>query len=152
MPTIEGYSTAEERAKAKEKKREANRIAWAARNKKDQKVNNNTVPVTTPAGMKNRMQEFKEQLLHAPVATAVIRKVIDIARNDEHPGQMAALKMCLDRMLPMGMFEEKKDGQRTAIQITIGRVGDKVGDDSLLTVNSDDILSPDDNITDAEEI
>lgn len=81
-------------------------------------------PVSTAAGMKQRQQEFKEQLLSAPVATSIIRKVIDIARNDEHPGQMAAMKMCMDRMLPVSVFEESKDTGRTAISITITGIGE----------------------------
>jgi len=139
MPTKEGFSTPEERARLKELRREANRKAWAERNKKVTKETEKTVPITTPAGSKARMQEFKEQLLHAPIATTVIRKVIDIARNDEHPGQMAALKMCIDRMLPVSMFEEKKDGSRTAIQITISGIGEKPVIEGESEVISDDV-------------
>jgi hypothetical protein len=49
--------------------------------------------------------------------------VIQIALNDEHPGQMAALKMCMDRTLPIGMFEKDKN-QRSAITINITGLGE----------------------------
>ena len=49
---------------------------------------------------------------------AVVQKIIDIALGDGHPGQMAALKMCVDRTLPMSMFE-KGNGQRSAVTINI---------------------------------
>lgn len=52
----------------------------------------------------------------------VANKVIQIALNDEHPGQMAALKMCLDRTLPVSMFEKDKH-QRSAVTINITGLG-----------------------------
>lgn len=52
----------------------------------------------------------------------VASKVIQIALNDEHPGQMAALKMCLDRTLPVSMFEKDKH-QRSAVTINITGLG-----------------------------
>ncbi len=52
----------------------------------------------------------------------VAQKVIDIALNDDHPGQMAALKMCIDRTLPISMFEKDK-GQRSAVTINITGLG-----------------------------
>jgi hypothetical protein len=50
-------------------------------------------------------------------------KVIEIALNDEHPGQMAALKMCIDRTLPVSMFEKDKS-QRSAVTINITGLGE----------------------------
>jgi len=81
-------------------------------------------PVSTAQGKKQRMQEFKEKLLTEHNGTNVIRKVLEIAMNDDHPGQINALKMCMDRMLPTAMFEPKKGGNRTAVQITISGIGD----------------------------
>ena len=52
----------------------------------------------------------------------VAQKVIEIALNDDHPGQMAALKMCIDRTLPISMFEKDK-GQRSAVTINITGLG-----------------------------
>ena len=52
----------------------------------------------------------------------VAQKVIQIALNDEHPGQMAALKMCLDRTLPVSMFDKDKH-QRSAVTINITGLG-----------------------------
>lgn len=114
-------STPEERARIKEKKREANRKKYAAITAKENKKSDSkaiSAPLTSEAN-KERIQEFKRMLMHAPVGESVIRKVIDIARDDEHPGQMAAIKMCMDRLLPVSLFEEKKEGSRTAIQINI---------------------------------
>jgi len=45
-----------------------------------------------PPGDAARINEFKARLL-ATSGDKVINKVIQIAQDDEHPGQMAALKM-----------------------------------------------------------
>jgi hypothetical protein len=52
----------------------------------------------------------------------VAQKVIEIALNDEHPHQLVALKMCLDRTLPVSMFEKDKS-QRSAVTINITGLG-----------------------------
>jgi len=64
--------------------------------------------VGTDAGNKQRMTEFKERLLKSAVGTNIINKIIDIATDDTHVGQMAALKMCIDRILPMSLLRRRK--------------------------------------------
>lgn len=116
---------AEERKALKEQRRLENRARHEAGIKARK-------PIGTPTGNKQRIQEFKERLLSAPVGESIIRKVIEVAQNDEHPGQIAALKMCMDRLLPTSLFEEKKDGARTAIQITISGIGGNTVDGDVL--------------------
>jgi hypothetical protein len=43
--------------------------------------------------------------------------------NDEHPAQLAAIKLCMDRMLPVSMFE-KEGKSRSAITINITGIGE----------------------------
>src|SRR6056300_335370 len=72
-----------------------------------------------PPGDAARINEFKARIL-ATAGDRVIDKIINIALNDEHPGQMAALKMCMDRVLPVSYFEkDKMNGGRSAVSITI---------------------------------
>jgi hypothetical protein len=52
----------------------------------------------------------------------VAQKVIEIALNDDHPHQLVALKMCLDRTLPVSLFEKDKS-QRSAVTISITGLG-----------------------------
>ena len=65
----------------------------------------------------------------------VINKVIQIALEDGHPVQSAALKMCMDRVLPVSYFDKKNEsGGRNAVSITITGVGGTTivgGDDAL---------------------
>ena len=76
-----------------------------------------------PPGDAARINEFKARLL-ATAGDRIVDKIIHIALNDEHPGQMAALKMCADRVLPMSYFEmDKGTGGKSAVNITITGVG-----------------------------
>jgi len=76
-----------------------------------------------PPGDAARINEFKARLL-ATAGDRVIDKIIHIAMDDEHPGQMAALKMCMDRVLPMSYFDKDKMGNsRSNVSITITGVG-----------------------------
>lgn len=75
--------------------------------------------VGRPAGDAARINEFKARLL-ATAGDRVIDKIIHVALDDEHPGQMAALKMCMDRVLPMSYFDKDKVGSgKSQVSITI---------------------------------
>ena len=76
-----------------------------------------------PKGDAARINELKARLL-ATSGDKVISKVIEIALEDGHPVQSAALKMCMDRVLPISYFDKKNDtGGRNAVSITITGVG-----------------------------
>jgi hypothetical protein len=78
-------------------------------------------PAILPKTDHQRIKELKELMIRSG-GKDVAEKVIQIALNDDHPGQMAALKMCMDRTLPVSMFEKDKS-QRSAINITISGIG-----------------------------
>lgn len=59
-----------------------------------------------------RIAEFKARLL-ATSGDSIINKVVEIALTDGHPSQSAALKMCVDRVLPMSYFDKEKQGGST---------------------------------------
>ncbi len=76
-----------------------------------------------PLGDNGRIQELKARLL-ATTGDKVINKIVSIAMDDTHAGQMAALKMCIDRVLPTSLFEKDAKGQRNAVTINITGIGD----------------------------
>ncbi len=80
-------------------------------------------PAVLPKTDHQRIKELKELMIRSG-GKDVAEKVIQIALNDDHPGQMAALKMCMDRTLPIGMFEKDKS-QRSAITINITGLGEQ---------------------------
>jgi len=128
------------RREAKEKRKAENRKKLElARKKGEEGVSR--MPIGTPVGNKQRLQAFKEKLLTDHNGTNVIRKTLEIAMDDDHPGQMAALKLCMDRMLPTSMFDESKRNEgRTAIQINIRGINDP----EIQTVEGD-VLGPDED-------
>lgn len=86
-----------------------------------------------PVGDAGRIEEFKQRLL-ATGGTRILDKMIAIALDDEHPGQMAAIKMSIDRMLPISTFEAAKNGGTTpTISINISGL-------TAPTVRTDDVV------------
>lgn len=79
--------------------------------------------VGRPAGDAARIQELKARLL-ATTGNKVINKIVEIAMTDGHPVQGAALKMCLDRVLPISLFEKDAKGQRNSVTINITGIGE----------------------------
>jgi hypothetical protein len=78
-------------------------------------------PLVLPKTDHQRLKELKELMIRSG-GKDVAQKVIEIALNDEHPHQLVALKMCLDRTLPVSMFEKDKS-QRSAVTINITGLG-----------------------------
>ena len=77
-----------------------------------------------PPGEAARIKELTASLLLTH-SQAIIRKIVHKALNDEDKDQMAALKLCVDRMLPVSYFEEKGvGGGSRAITINITGVND----------------------------
>jgi hypothetical protein len=81
------------------------------------------LPMGRPKNDTGRLAEFKQRLLGTS-GSAVIEKIIQIALDDTHQGQMAALKMSIDRILPLSMFEKDAKGQRNAVTINITGIGE----------------------------
>ena len=78
-------------------------------------------PLVLPKTDHQRLKELKELMIRSG-GKDVAQKVIEIALNDEHPHQLVALKMCLDRTLPISLFEKDKS-QRSAVTINITGLG-----------------------------
>lgn len=77
--------------------------------------------VGRPQGDSGRIQELKARLL-ATTGDKVINKIVEIAMTDGHPVQGAALKMCIDRVLPLSYFDKDKQGGSVP-QISINITG-----------------------------
>ena len=78
-----------------------------------------------PPGEAARIKEFTASLLLTH-SNAIIRKIVHKALDDNDKDQIAALKMCVDRMLPVSYFEDKGPASGAkAITINITGVNDK---------------------------
>ena len=105
-------------------------------------------PATLPKTDNQRIKELKEIIIRSS-GKDVVEKVVQIALTDGHPGQMAAIKMCMDRALPISLFE-KGSAQRSAVTINITGLGGE----PLLLQNQEpdnDIIDVDPNDPDPEK-
>ena len=85
-----------------------------------------------------RIKDLKDMLIRSS-GKDVVEKMISIALNDNHPAQMAAIKMCVDRTLPVSMFEKDKS-QRSAVHITISGIGGvDIGEKKNVIDNAEDV-------------
>ena len=100
-----------------------------------EKLKEAKLPVGRPKANTGRLAELKQRLL-ASSGPVIIDKVLSIAVDDNHPGQMAAMKMCIDRMLPLSMFENKL-GDKPQIQINIVNTTDRSSD--VEVINAEDV-------------
>ena len=81
-----------------------------------------------------KIRELKQILLNED-GQSIVRKAIEIALNDGHPSQAAMIKLCMDRTLPVSMFEKDKQ-QRSAVTINITGLGAVV---EPATIDAEDV-------------
>jgi len=79
-----------------------------------QRVANNPELLKTDG---DKLKELKGLLISSK-GKDVVEKALEIAMNDEHPHQGAMIKLCMDRLLPVSLFEKDK-AQRSAVTIQI---------------------------------
>lgn len=94
-----------------------------------QRVANNPELLKTDG---DKLKELKGLLISSR-GKDVVEKALEIAMNDEHPHQGAMIKLCMDRLLPVSLFEKDK-AQRSAVTINITGIdspqvieGEKIG-------------------------
>jgi len=96
--------------------------------------------ITLPKTETAQLKELKNLLINS-AGSRVVHKAVEIALNDEHPAQLAAIKLCMDRMLPVSMFE-KEGKHRSAVNITITGIGGvEIGQPT--TIDAEDIEAKD---------
>lgn len=87
------------------------------------KKKGNRGAVGRPAGDAARIAEFKARLL-GTAGDKIIRTLIEKALDPNDKDQIAALKMCVDRVLPLSAFDaSKQSGGTPQISINITSLG-----------------------------
>ena len=109
MPDLDDKAAAH---KAKREARKAKTKAGLTHN------NQKALPVMSRNEQTQRLHEIKARFLSNNKLGPLIEKMFDIAMNDEHDGQMQAMKMIADKVLPTQSVsgESKKS---SAVQINI---------------------------------
>ncbi len=80
--------------------------------------------VYLPKSDNQKIMELKRLLIDG-AGQKVVGKALQIAMNDDHPAQAAMIKLCMDRMLPVSLFE-KGVAARSAVTINITGIGESV--------------------------
>lgn len=80
--------------------------------------------VYLPKSDNQKIMELKRLLIDG-AGQNVVGKALQIALDDNHPAQAAMIKLCMDRMLPISLFE-KGVAARSAVTINITGIGDAV--------------------------
>ena len=82
--------------------------------------NKNNGVLGRPKGDTAIINEYKQRMLNSPKSARVLEAIYDAALNDDHKNQAAAWKLIMDRVLPVSVFEQVKQGGGTpAISINI---------------------------------
>ena len=76
------------------------------------------LPVMTKAEQTRKLHEMKSRFLNSKRMGPLVEKMFDIAMDDEHQGQMAAMKLIADRILPTAGFASEGN-KSSAVQINI---------------------------------
>jgi hypothetical protein len=76
-----------------------------------------------PKGDNAILAEYRSRMLASPKSARVLEKVFEIALNDEHTGQMAAMKLVLDRIVPASAFDTAKGNNGGTPSISINITG-----------------------------
>lgn len=127
---VEGHFVATEKAVTVARKKGRPRKTEVEAKKKG-----NRVARGRPPGEAARIKEFYARLL-ATSGNKVIETVIRKALDDEDKDQVACLRMCVDRLLPVSYFEKEKSAGRNAINITISGIG---GTTEIETLEAEDV-------------
>jgi hypothetical protein len=88
------------------------------------KLADKPLEVYLPKSDNQKIMELKRLLIDG-AGRDVVGKALQIAMNDDHPAQAAMIKLCLDRMLPVSLFE-KGVAARSAVTINITGLGESV--------------------------
>jgi hypothetical protein len=78
-----------------------------------------------PKGDAAIINDYKLRMLNSPKSAKVLEAIYDAALTDGHPGQTAAWKLIVDRIVPVSVFDtSKQSGQMPQISINISGLND----------------------------
>jgi hypothetical protein len=98
----------------------------------------NTVKPLGVKSEKTQLKRYRAALLKNPMTLKVVEKSIDIAMDDSHPGQMQALKLIMDRALPVRGFDmERQHAEKGGITINITGLNQEKEVEGGLTIDQD---------------
>jgi len=109
MPTLEEHAAKRKALRKRQDKRKKDGVHTTG---------NKLLPVMTKAEQARRLHELKAEMLTHKNVGKFIEKIFDVAMDDDHNGQTAAMKLIADRILPTSGFASE-DKRSTGVQINI---------------------------------
>ena len=105
---------------SRHQKRKAEVRASAAERKASGKARNgrDLLPTMSRAEQTKRLHELKAEFLTSKHLDRFSKKLFDIAMDDDHQGQMVAMKMVAERILPVISFSGESN-KSSAVNINI---------------------------------
>lgn len=79
----------------------------------------------TQYGETKKLKEYRHWLLGHKSTSTAMEKLLTVALDDDHSGQMQALKILADRILPLSGFAAENQHARAAVQINITGYNEK---------------------------
>jgi hypothetical protein len=79
----------------------------------------------TQYGETKKLKEYRHWLLSHKSTGTAMEKLLTVALDDDHSGQMQALKILADRILPLSGFAAENQHARAAVQINITGYNEK---------------------------
>ena len=81
-------------------------------------------PVGRPRDeVKAIIEEYTHRMLASPKSAKVLEKMFEVALTDGHPGQVACMKMVVDRIVPMTALDPTKGSGSSIPTISINITG-----------------------------
>ena len=103
---------------SKAAERKAKRKAGRTLDSGARATNGSPMPVMSQAEQRRKLHELKAKFLKSQRLDVFVKKLFDVAMDDDHAGQVAAMKMIADRILPVAGFSGE-DKKSSAVQINI---------------------------------
>lgn len=101
-----------------DKKADQSRRAKAKKDAGLDRTGKDLLPIMTQREQTRRLHELKAEMLTNKNVGRFVEKIFEVAMNDDHQGQTAAMKMLADRLLPSAGFASA-DKKSTGVQINI---------------------------------
>lgn len=79
-------------------------------------------------GERKKLSEYRQWLLTHKSTNTAMEKLLAIALDDDHSGQMQALKILSDRVMPISGFVAENQNSRPSVQINITGYNDQPKD------------------------
>jgi hypothetical protein len=76
-------------------------------------------------GERKKLSEYRQWLLTHKSTNTAMEKLLTIALDDDHNGQMQALKILSDRVMPISGFVAENQNSRPSVQISITGYNDE---------------------------